>query len=153
MSHRTYTYTYINLHFVHDRRTDGRTDRNFSEMPGKLCFAQLSWFKRQAQARNEAWTWLESTFRELSNKEALLWKRKINRKLDGGHLWVTWRVLLAKTCVPGFGFHLSDGQAIMDVLASTPFRVLRKKLKIKGSSPQPERLGSGEGACKWKGGM
>eukprot|EP00984_Skeletonema_dohrnii_P033827 scaffold31721_cov72-Skeletonema_dohrnii-CCMP3373.AAC.1 len=45
----TYTYTYINLHFVHD----GRTDRNFSEMPGKLCFARLSWFKRQAQAQTK----------------------------------------------------------------------------------------------------
>ena len=44
--------------------------------------------------------------------------------LDGGHLRVTWRVLLAKTCVPGSDLHLSDGQAIMDVLASTTFRVL-----------------------------
>ena len=49
---------------------------------------------------------------------------EIDKKLDGGHLRVTWRVLLAKTCVPGSDLHLSDGQAIMDVLASTTFRVL-----------------------------
>eukprot|EP00984_Skeletonema_dohrnii_P016094 scaffold7074_cov85-Skeletonema_dohrnii-CCMP3373.AAC.1 len=44
-------------------------------------------------------------------------------------------------CVPGFGSSSQRRSSDYGCFSVYAFRVLRKKLKIKGSSPQPERYG------------